>query len=534
MIDDKKSTCGEPSRTKLIALLIVIAVSGLTAFWALGSRAIGNHEAYVGVTARNMVASGNWLIPVLNGENRLNKTPLSYWLVAAASKAAGSINNFIVRLPSAILAVLSAIAIFYFVSAWLGFRTGALSALIWSTSFCYVNYSHTGRPEMALAVFTTIAMLSFYSAIEARSRAKQIYCMLVFWLSFSLAMLAKGPAPIPLIFPALFFYFLIFSKWKLFPKLLPITGLILFLLIFLPWPIMILLKCPHVTAVWKDEFLGRAAGEYASSSKPYYYYFKIIFALFLPFSAFIPLALTAPFYRIWDEKRPVMFYLWLWFVAGLVVMSVFGSRRPHYILPIIPAMAVLTGIILNDMIFEQKAYSRKFSTGFLLINLIGFFAVATGMVIWLLKTNYPSKWVIIYALLFVIADLLIAAGLFKQNKKPASAVCLQIGLCAFIIFSPFTNNAEDEEAIADFALQVKNVAADVPVIAYCKINASFIYYFGKDVPMECNIDRIYAQYSDGKGIIATAEYFEQLIKDGRFSPVVKDPGNSRGFFLKNK
>ena len=44
-------------------------------------------------------------------------------------------------------------------------------------------------------------------------------------------MLAKGPAPLPLIVPALFFYFAVFRKWKLIPKLLPIAGVILFLLI---------------------------------------------------------------------------------------------------------------------------------------------------------------------------------------------------------------------------------------------------------------------------------------------------------------
>ena len=470
--------------SKGIVLFAIIAISCLTGFWGLTSRAIGNHEAYVGVTARNMLASGNWVLPIYNGEPRLNKTPLSYWLVATAGKITGSVNDFALRLPSALLAVLSAIAIFYFVSDWLGFRIGALSALVWATTLCFFRYSHTGRPEMSLTCFVTIAMLSFYSAITAKSRSKQIYYMLVFWVSFSLAMLAKGPAPLLLIFPALFFYFAIFRKWKLVPKLLPVAGVILFLVIFLPWPITVLIKHPEAVEIWKNEFLGRAAGEYGSGSEPFYFYFWVMFAFFVPYCAFIPLAIAMPFYQIWKEKRDAIFYLCLWFVIGIAAMTLCGGKRQHYILPIMPAMAALTGIILDDMIFSHKAYAKNFSRNFLL------------------------------AYLFILA-----------------------GLCVIIFVRPnILGKGEDDGnyAIRDFARQGALAAGDRPVIAYCRINASFIYYFNKDVPVLCNIDQLYSQYSDGAGIIASSNKFEELVKDGRFSPLIKDLEDKQGFFMKTQ
>jgi 4-amino-4-deoxy-L-arabinose transferase-like glycosyltransferase len=251
---------------KKFAFLAAAVVSILVSFWALSFSPVGNHEAYVAVTARQMLEGGDWVVPVFNGEARLNKTPLCYWLAAIAAKTAGGINDFIVRVPTAALAVVSAMAIFYFVSEWLGVSIAALSSLIWSTSLCFIRYSHTARPEMALTVFVAISMLSFYSAINSESRKKQILYMLIFWVSFSLSMLAKGPAPLPVIFPALFLYFAIFRKWKFIPKLLPVSGVILFLLIFFPWPIAVLAKCPQAVEVWKNEFLGRAAGEYAAGS----------------------------------------------------------------------------------------------------------------------------------------------------------------------------------------------------------------------------------------------------------------------------
>jgi 4-amino-4-deoxy-L-arabinose transferase-like glycosyltransferase len=112
----QNSTKANGRRLRGVVFLVVAAVSILTAFWAITDRPLGGHEAYVAVTARQMVNSGDWLIPYFNGEPRLQKTPLGYWLVAAAAKAAGGVNDFVVRLPSAVLAVLSAIAILYFVS----------------------------------------------------------------------------------------------------------------------------------------------------------------------------------------------------------------------------------------------------------------------------------------------------------------------------------------------------------------------------------------------------------------------------------
>ncbi|MFA5292399.1 MAG: glycosyltransferase family 39 protein [Phycisphaerae bacterium] len=469
-------------KIKGIVLFAVIAVSALTAFWGLGGRAIGNHEAYVGVTARNMISSGNWIVPMFNGEARLNKTPLSYWLVATAGKTAGRVNDFIVRLPSAVLAVVCAIAIFYFVSDWLGFRTGILSALVWSTSLCYMRYSHTGRPEMALAVFVTIAMLSFYSAIKTQERRKQIYFILIFWISFAFAMLAKGPAPLPLIIPAIFIYFLIFKRWKLIPKLLPIAGVILFLLIVMPWPAAVLMKEPASLEIWKNEFLGRAAGEYAAGSKPFYYYFGVMFLFFLPFSAFIPFAITAPFYKIWEERRDAIIYLWLWFFAGVAVMSFCGGKRQHYILPMMPAMAAMTGIILDDMLFVHKSYNKKFAKIFLAVYLV---LVAIGIGVWL-----PAK-----------------PGINQDNEDDGNYV------------------------IRDFAMRAGVETAGKGVIAYCKVNPSFIYYFSRNVPVVGDINEIYDRYCGGDGIIATGEKFERLKKDGRFRLDITGIDDGRGLFV---
>jgi 4-amino-4-deoxy-L-arabinose transferase-like glycosyltransferase len=522
--------------TKKAAFLVVAAFSVFSAFWAISSFPIGNHEAYVGVTAKQMLNSHDWTVPIYNGQPRLNKTPLNYWLVALGAKISGGVNNFVLRLPSAALAVISTMAIFYFVSLWLGFRIATLSSLIWSGNYCYMIFSHTGRPEMALAVFVTIAMLSFYSALEAQSRKNQICYMLVFWISFILSMYAKGPAPLPLIFPALFFYFAVFRKWKLIPKTLPLIGTILFLLAFVPWPLAVWLKCPQTIEIWKKEYLDRAAGEYAPGHKPFYYYFKVMFAYMPPFSAFIPLALASPFYKIWEEKRRVMAYLWLWFLAGIVVMSFCGGKRAHYILPMMPAMAILTGIILDDMLFVNKAYTKKFSSVFLSAHIFVFIAGAIAAAVWLLRENHVAKFLLLYAIAVITVFIIAAVIFFVLDKKIQATACFFAGLCVVVIFSPFMENLKSQErySVRDFAYNIAAISDSRDIVAYCKIESSFIYYFGRDVKIESDPDRIYELYAAGSGIIAADKQFKQLKEDHRFSLVVSNFENDIGLFMKIK
>ena len=468
------------SRKWVVAAVIIIAA--VVGFSFLDSGAVGNHEAYVGVAARNMIESGDWVVPTFNGQPRLQKTPLCYWLVASAGMVVGQVNDFALRLPSAVLAVLSVIAILYFVSERFGLRIAAISAMFWVLSLGYIRYGHTGRPEMALASFVTIAMLSFYSGLKTQSRKKQIRYMLVFWISFALAMLAKGPAPLPLILPALFFYMAVFRKFKAIPKLLPIVGVIVFLLIVVPWPVMAGLKCPQAIGIWKDEFFGRAAGEYASGGKPFYYYFRVIFTLFAPWVAFVPLAVMAPFYRVWERKQKPMLYFWFWLVVSILMMTVAGGKRAHYILPAIPALAVLSGIILDDMLFIRKAYSKKFATNFVLIHIIAVVTVGIGLGIWSLK-----------------------------NKK----------------------ELDHNAVIKDFALKTSQILEKgQDLTAYCKVNSSFIYYFDGQVGVETDLEKIYELYSNGGSIIATGRNLETLESDGRFKVVFKGLDNGRGLLRK--
>jgi 4-amino-4-deoxy-L-arabinose transferase-like glycosyltransferase len=509
-------------RYKILLVITVLAFAAVVSFWTLSDGALDNHECLVSVTAREMVQTGDWILPRFNGEIRLQKTPLCYWLVASVAKLTGKVDEFSTRLPSVCFAVLSAGAILYFATQWLGIAIGVLSTAVWVSSLAYVRYSHDGRPEMAMCSLITISMLSFYSAMQTQSKRHRILYMLVFWLSFALAMLAKGPAPLVMVLPPIFFYFAVFRQWKGIKDTLPIIGPILFLLIVLPWLIMVAAKVSGGWAFWKREFIDRFMGEYSTGHKPFWYYLPIIFLFAAPFSAFVPYAAVSPFYAVWERKRPLMWYLWLWFVVQIAIMTISGGKRQHYILPVFPALSILTGICLYDMIFELKAFRPKQVKIFFVGHVIAAAAGAAGFLYWIFAKKQSLAWPAVHIVMMLAVIVGLVAFLFSRKKKVSATILLFAGYCAILLvaYVYFINPLDYNTPSKIFSTRIGSIVpADQELIACNYVSARTIQYAGRTIPEIHNFAEVRSRYEKGAWIIATGDDYTDLIKDGRFNIV---------------
>jgi len=508
--------------TKILLVGGVLLLSVVSASWKLSQKALSSHECFVSITAREMLESGDWVLPTCNGKLRLQKTPLSYWLVAGLAKITGRVDEFTARLPSAIFAFLSVVAILYFVNRWLSFRTAALCAGVWATSLGYFRNSHIARPDMALTFFVVLCFLTFYSAVNNRNRRQQVVYMLLFWISLGLGMLAKGPAPLPYVLLPLFFYVAINRKWKVLSRLLPITGTIIFLAITLPWPLFIAHRMNWDLVLWKHEFVDRFFGRYAPGHYPPFYYLFMMFRYVAPWVAFLPMALAAPFYRVWNKKRPVMQFLWLWFVVGIVFLTINQGKRQHYILPLMPAMCMLIGILLEDMIFVRKAFEREFVVNVVKGYIIVLTVAAIGAVI---CAGIVRPELLVGAIILGTATIVIVAVvglLFFRNKPSLCCAAIFTGIIVWAIVGRacFPRLLDLNAPSRDFA---KRATVVVPqsgkLVAYKHISPRFVHYFGRVVPEKADKSALYKCYEQGDWVICTSGYLKDLAQDGRFREV---------------
>jgi len=509
-------------KTKILLVCGVLLLAAVSASWTISEKTLGNHECFVSITAREMLASGDWVWPTCNGQPRLVKTPLSYWLVAGLAKITGRVDELTARLPSVIFAVLSVAAILYFVNRCTSFRTAVICAAVWATSLDYIRYAHNARPEMAMTFFIVLAFLSFYCVVITQSRKRQIAYAVVFWLSFALANLAKGPAPLPLVLIPLFLYIVVFRKWRILPRLLPIIGPLIFLAIVLPWPLAIAHRLNWDLGLWKTEFVDRFLGNYRPGGKPFYYYLPRMFHFIVPWVAFLPMALAAPFYRVWNKKRPVMQFLWLWFVVDLAFLTISGGKRQHYILPLMPAMAILIGILIEDMAFTREAYSRRFAKTVLASHVIGVIALAVAGCVYLVRTypNMATEAVILCSVTVILAVAVVV--LFAAGKPAPAGGTLFAGIVVLVMigYVTFLNPLDYSRYSRNFSKRLTQIVPQSDnLIAYEYISNRSVHYFGRIIPVIKDKSVLYKHYKDGNWVIATVDHLEKLSQDDRFRMV---------------
>jgi len=534
-------------RTKWFVIFGVLILSAVGASWMLSARTLDSHECFVSVTAREMLESGDWIIPTLNGHLRINKTPLCYWLVAGLAQITGRVDEFAARLPSAVFAVFSAAAILYFVNRWLSLRIAVISTAVWVTSLSYIRCSHSARPDMALAFFVILCLLSFYSAVTAGNRRIQVIYMLVFWVSLGFGSLAKGPAPLAYVLVPVFSYIAVFRQWKMPAKLLPVIGPIIFLVIVLPWPLAIAHRVNWDITIWKREFFDRLYGDYAPGRFPIYYYFGDMFKYITPWLALLPMALAAPFYRVWGKTQPVMKFLWLWFVADLVFLTVDVCKRQHYILPLMPAMAILIGILLEDMAFVRKAYTPRFARNVLKGHIIAIIVGAVGGLVYLAIAR-PQFWGHIFGIIvgevvepvyvagarsqfltfaialgivMIVATLTVAV-LFSRGKPAAACGVIFAGVIVWVMIcdAGFSTVLDVDRPARDFARKVARIVPQSDkLVAYGAISSRFVQYFGKVVPEIQDKPLLYERYEQGNWVVCTFDYLKELMPDDRIRKV---------------
>jgi len=481
-------------------------LSALIALWGLTGSSLDSHECLVSVTAREMVQSGNYVVPTMNGVPRLKKPPLSYWLVAGISRLTGQCNEWAARLPSAAAGFLSAIAILYFVSRWTSLRTGLLSTCVWVTSVAYVEWSHNARAEMLMTVFCTVCLLAFFDIQRYQSRRRRRAVVALFWVSFAGANLAKGPIPFPVVFLPILAYALLRKKKRLLGRLHPLAGLLLMLPIVLPWPIMIGVHLNWDLTLWRNEVFSRFGGQYDSRGRPFYYYLPNMFKYAAPWVVVLPIALLSPFYRVWGRRRPVMLYLWLWFAVGLLFFTLSEGKRPHYILPQMPAAAILIGIVLDDLVFVRQAFSERFAARIMALHGIALAVAPLVSVVYITMNRQGFPRAMILANVDIVLFVALLAYLLRiQSRRAQWAVpCFVATLAVIELFGISVHNAafDGYRDTREFALAIRErVPPNETLYAYGDLSNVFVHYYGRSVPVLDTSEAVRSHYLQNRWVI---------------------------------
>jgi 4-amino-4-deoxy-L-arabinose transferase-like glycosyltransferase len=512
---------------KKTAVLAVLLLSGIISFWMPRFQSLDSHECFVSVTAREMLTKHEYAWPTLNNLPRLQKTPLSYWLVAGAGTLTGTVDEISARLPSAVAAVGSTLLLLFYLRRWFSPRAAAISAAVWTTSLACFRCAHSARPDMVMTFFTVLCTLSFYAIATSENPKDRKIQRWFFWIGFALANLAKGPAPVAYVAVPILGYIILTRDWRVIGRLFSITGILLFLAILLPWPIFIAHKLNWNLILWKHEFIDRFFGEYVPGHYPIYYYFVIMFKYITPWVIFLPIALGAPLNKFWAEKRPAMMFFWIWFVAGLIFLTIDGGKRQHYILPFMPAMAILIGLLLDDMIFVRRICTPKFSAGILRAHIVMFIAIAVAgpSVIFFKARSFLMP--VLFLSTVMLAGTILTTLFLRRDILRGAVVTIFAGTLIYVMtcFYAFSDALDIDRYARDFAQTVNRlVPPSDTLVSYGMVSSRFVQYYGKSVPAVNELSELQACYGKGNWIVCLSNQIPRL-KEMSFQVVYSSESN---------
>jgi hypothetical protein len=304
----------------IAAALLLVPALGLPPLFDVDEGAFGE-------ATREMLASGDWLSTTLNGAPRFDKPILIYWLQAASVGAFG-LNEFALRLPSALAALAWIAAIGRFASARLDAQTGALAAWIAATCIGVAVIAHAATADALLNALLAAAMLDAWRFVDDGNRAalRRMYV----WIG--LGVLTKGPIAALIPVAVTLLYALLSGRTRDWRKAaFDPVGWLLLAAIVAPWYGYALHR--HGRAFVEGFFvkhnLQRFSGTLEGHSGSIVYYVVAVPLLLLPWTGLLGPALRAA-REDWHIGLPRT--LWLWFAFVFVFFSASGTKLPHYVL----------------------------------------------------------------------------------------------------------------------------------------------------------------------------------------------------------
>jgi len=327
-------------------------------FYGLGSFGLtGADEPRYAQIAREMLARRDWVTPVLNGLPWLEKPVLYYWS-AMFSYTVFGVSDWAARVPSAVFASAMVFAAYAFMRR---FRPGSQldAALILASLAGVIGFARAASTDMPLTSTFTIAMLCWYAWFETRRNR----WLAVAYIFLALATLAKGPVA-PFLAALVVMPFLLLRRdWASLRLTLWLPGLLLYLLVALPWFVLVQHANPQFLRIFIFEHnLARYSTNMFQHPQPFWYFVPVVLIGLLPWVVFVIAAFVKAVRQSIDTRSSFELFFGLWAILPVIFFSFSQSKLPGYILPSLPPFAILAAEYLWRRIDESDEPSLWLSS----------------------------------------------------------------------------------------------------------------------------------------------------------------------------
>ncbi|GAK61719.1 hypothetical protein U27_02548 [Candidatus Vecturithrix granuli] len=464
--------------------------------------------------SREMVASGDWLIPRLNGMIFTTKPPLYYWSVAASFCLSGKFDEMSARVPSLLSAIGGVLITYCWANALLSARIGLLAGIMLTTTFLYVLMARMAQIDMLLTMFTTASLACFSVGMHKRKTGWYY----LGYVCAGLGALTKNPIGVVIPFLAVLGFILVTRQFRLIREMKPCWGGIIVLLIVLPWYIAVYQRYPEVLEVVWTETVGRYVDpENTPRLEPFYYYLPVLFT-FAPWILFLPGAVMRV---VRDHAQKVSLFLLIAAMGIFLLFSSVGSKKSYYLLPMAPVLAMLSATVWDDYLTrpfsELSCWRRRLMTGAIFFSLSALCLVGTLLPV-ASFIYLPQQAIVSTGVGIVLCCLGVSLFLTFRRGMPwmvfglyVTAVLILYLFTVKIIIPPLNAYASHKP----FFQETARIVGDQKIVAYKYTGADAHFYMQRVFPNFEDV-KIFEQIGSEKGtvfVIIHGNHYDKLQRE---------------------
>ncbi|QFS44208.1 glycosyltransferase family 39 protein [Nostoc sphaeroides CCNUC1] len=497
-----------PALGRTVSILWLILIGWIAFGWNLGNIGlIDETEPLFAEASRQMFVTGDWITPFFNGDTRFDKPALIYWCQAIAYAIIG-VNEWAVRLPSAIAAFALVCLVFYTIQWYFAkqdeleqvsrptrrYKTSFIAAALMALNPETIIWARTGVSDMLLTGCMASALLCFflgYAGEESREQgagsreqgenssplrpaprpaSSALFpnkWYIAFYVLIAGAILSKGPVGIVLPGLIVAAFLLYVGKFReVLSEMRLLVGVLIILGLSVPWFALVIWRngWNYINAFFGYHNLERFTEVVNGHSAPWYFYFLVVLLGFAPYSVYLPLSVVRlkfwqrSHWRSLERFQQFGLFAWLWFATIFGFFTVAVTKLPSYVLPLMPAAAILVALLWSDFFQDTEARQTipvsssptpPISPSFLgvsgWVNVVFLSVLATALfnITHILGTdpaisNFHEQiqrtgLPVIAGVMWLVCAVLVAALLLNRQWNQVIAINL-IGFVAFLIF----------------------------------------------------------------------------------------------------